>query len=330
MRGMRPSIPARTTLRREARSHPDPIGTKPIARLIGVASAAVSRFFAAGCSQHAAGIAYRVLFSLAPLAIVLVSVFGLVLQDDDVRDAVVDRVLDALPVDATGTADVESAIEALASPTSAIGLLSLVIFLWAAAGMMAAIRKGLERAMGVDYGRPVARAKLVDLILVGAAAVLVLVSVGIGVIAELANELVARLSGALGIDGGVAETAIALGLPFLLSLVTALLLYRFVPAASLRISAALAGAVTTAVLLLGVSLASELVYAKTTDWSVIYGSLTSLLVFLYSVYLYAWALLFGAAVAAEWSLPHEASDEPLKAKIRRGVRGVFIREPRQQ
>ena len=270
------------------------------------------------------------LFALAPLAIVLVSIFGLVLQDDDVRDAVVDRVLEALPVDATGTADVEQAIQALASPTSAIGLLSLLIFLWAASGMMAAIRRGLERATGVDEGRPVARAKLVDVTLVGAAAVLVLVSVGVGVVAELANELVARLSAAVGIEGDLAESAVALGLPFLLSLVTALLLYRFVPAAGLGISDALAGAITTAVLLLVVSLASELVYAKTTDWSVIYGSLTSLLVFLYSVYLYAWALLFGAAVAAEWSRPHESSPDPLRVKIRRGIRGVFIREPRQQ
>ena len=68
-----------------------------ISRLIGVVSAAGSRYFAAGCPQHAAGIAYRVLFSLAPLAIVLVSVFGLVLQDDELREQFVDRVLDALP-----------------------------------------------------------------------------------------------------------------------------------------------------------------------------------------------------------------------------------------
>jgi virulence factor BrkB len=81
-------------------------------RLIGVAGSAGSRFFAAACTQHAAGIAYRVLFSLAPLAIVLVSVFGLVLQDDDVREQVVDRVIEALPVDASGKEDVESAREA--------------------------------------------------------------------------------------------------------------------------------------------------------------------------------------------------------------------------
>jgi hypothetical protein len=53
------------------------------------------------------------------------------------------------------------------------------------------------------------------------------------------------------------------------------------------------------VLLLAISLASDLIYTRTMQWSVIYGSLTSLLVFLYSAYLFAAALLFGAAVAVE-------------------------------
>jgi membrane protein len=297
-------------------------------RLTGVAGSALSRFFAAGCTQHAAGIAYRVLFSLAPLAIVLVSLFGLVLQDDDVRERVVDRVIEAIPVDAAGSEDVESAIETIATPASAAGLVSLLVFLWAASGMMGALRRGLEAAMGVAQGRPIARGKLVDLALVAGAAVLVLLSVGIGLVVELANELVVQLSASLGIDVGAEGKAIALALPFLLWIVTSLLLYRFVPAAGLRLQDALAGAVVTAVILLAISLASDLVQAKTTDWSLIYGSLTSLLVFLYSVYLYAGALLLGAAVAAEWSLPHPAHDEPLRARIRRGFGGLLVRERR--
>jgi hypothetical protein len=47
-----------------------------------------------------------------------------VLQDDDVREQVVDRVIEALPVDASGKEDVESAIETIATPTSAVGLIS--------------------------------------------------------------------------------------------------------------------------------------------------------------------------------------------------------------
>ena len=129
----------------------------------------------------------------------------------------------------------------------------------------------------------------------------------------------------LGIEGDIVEKTVALGVPFVLWVVTSLLLYRFVPAAALRLQDALAGAVVTAVILLAVSVASDLVYAKTTDWSLIFGSLTSMLVFLYSVYLYAAALLVVAAVAAEWSLPHEASDKPLRARARQRIRGLFVR-----
>lgn len=299
-----------------------------IGRLIGVGGAAGSRFFAAGGTQHAAAIAYRVLFSLAPLAIVLVSVFGLVLQDDDVRERVVDRVIEALPVDASGSQDVENAIETIATPASAAGLVSLLVFLWAASGMMGALRRGLEAAMGVPDGRPMARAKLVDFALVAGAAVLVLISVAIGLVADLANEAVVQLSAGLNIEVGTEGKAIALALPFLLWIVTSLLLYRFVPAAGLRLQDALAGAVVTAVIFLVLSLASDLVFARTTDWSLIYGSLTSLLVFLYSVYLYAGALLLGAAVAAEWSLPHSSSGEPLRSRVRRALGGRSVGEPR--
>jgi uncharacterized BrkB/YihY/UPF0761 family membrane protein len=261
---------------------------------------------------------------------VLVSVFGLVLQDDSLRERVTDRVIDALPVDESGRADVEEAIEGIATPASAAGLVSLLVFLWAASGMMVAIRKGLERAMGVLDGRPLARSKLVDLALVAGAALLVLVSVGVGLVSEVVSELVANLSTALGTEGEAAEQALSLGLPLVLWTGTALLLYRFVPAAGLRLSDALAGALVTAVLLLGVSLASDIVYAKTTDWSLIYGSLTSLLVFLYSVYLYASALLFGAAVAAEWSRPRARREsEPLRVRARRGVRGLFVRQEKR-
>lgn len=255
----------------------------------------------------------------------LVSVFGLVLQDDAVRDSVVDRIIDVLPVDASGRADVEEAIEAIARPASAAGLLSLLVFLWAASGMMGAIRRGLEAAMGVTQGRPVVRSKLVDLALVGATAMLVLVSVGIGFVAQFMDQLVAKLSTAIGFEGDLVAQAIAFCLPFPIWIGTALLLYRFVPAAGLRVSAALAGAVVTALLVLGISLAADIISAKTADWSVIYGSLTSVLVFLYSVYLYASALLFGASVAAEWSRPHERSHEPLRVRARRGARALFVR-----
>jgi membrane protein len=80
--------------------------------------------------------------------------------------------------------------------------------------------------------------------------------------------------------------------------VVVLLLYRFVPARGLRIRDGLAGAIVTALLFLLISLATGWISERTAKLSVVYGSLTAALVFLYSVYLYSSALLLGAEVAA--------------------------------
>ena len=298
------------------------MSTAPVAaakKLVRVLPDALQRFFADQCPQQAAAIAYRVLFSIAPLAIILVSIFGLLLQDDSLRADVVDAIVDALPVTVAGRQDVEDAITAIATPASAAGLVSLVVFAWAATGMMTAVRRGLENAMGVTESRPMARGKLVDLALIVGAAVLVLVSVGI----TLLGNLVQKASGSL---SGLTGSVLLHGATFALSIVVVLLLYRFVPARGIRIRDGLAGAVLTAILLLLISLASSWVYDRTTRLSVVYGSLTSALVFLYSMYLYACALLVGAEAAAAWARPPATSSEPILTQVRRGALGLFVKQ----
>ena len=61
------------------------------AKLGRVLPEALQRYFADRCPQHSAAISYRVLFSIAPLAIVLVAIFGLVLQNDVLRKDVVEH-----------------------------------------------------------------------------------------------------------------------------------------------------------------------------------------------------------------------------------------------
>ena len=293
-------------------------------KLVRVVPDAVQRFFADRCTQQAAAIAYRVLFSIAPLAIVLVSIFGLVLQDDSVRNDVVDAIVDALPVSVAGRQDVEDAIVAISTPASAAGLVSLLVFAWAATGMMTAFRRGLETAMGVTESRPMARGKLVDLLLIVGAGALVLVSVGITLAGSFLQRASGNLGDAVGIGGGLLSGALLHLATFALSILVVLLLYRFVPARGLRIRDGIAGAVITALLFELIALASGWIVDKTTALSVIYGSLTSALVFLYSIYLYAAALLLGAEVAAAWARPPAPSGEPILTQVRRGVLGLFV------
>lgn len=163
--------------------------------------AAADRYFADRCPQHAAGIAYRVLFSIVPLAIVMVSIFGVILGNQQVHDLVVDTIAGALPSSAASHEDVAGALTAIASPSGVLGLVTLVVFAWGATGMMASIRAGLEVALHVEQSRPMARGKLVDLALVVGAAALVLVTVGVTVLDRLAQHALRRLDAETGLSG---------------------------------------------------------------------------------------------------------------------------------
>ena len=186
---------------------------------------------------------------------------------------------------------------------SAVGLISLVLFAWAASGMMTAIRQGLETAMHVTESRPLARGKLVDLLLIIGAAVLVLVTAGLTLLAKFLQSSSGSVANATGLPAGTLVTLLLHGGALALSVVIVLLLYRFVPARGLSIRDGLAGAIATGLLLQLIALASAWTYERATRLSVVYGSLTAALVFLYSIYLYSAALLLGAEVAAGGAPP---------------------------
>jgi membrane protein len=239
---------------------------------------------------------------------------------------VIDWIVGWLPVSDEGSQSVEDAITRLASPTSALGVFSLLVFLWAATGMMASIRTGLEAALQVERRRPAVRAKLVDLVLVAGAGALLLVALALTVVAQVVTRFVGGFAEDVGLENGLFGEVMGIVLPLAVTTVVVMLLYRFVPARRLRFGDAVAGGIVTGILLLAISAASAFVLQNVSELSVIYGSITVVLVFLYSVYLYASALLLGAEVAAAWSAPSVGPPEPIRAQVRRAVLGLFVHQ----
>jgi len=275
--------------------------------------------------QYAAAIAFHVLFSLFPLMILLVSIFGLVLQDDTLRSRVIDELLAVLPVSPSGEEDVRTSIEQIASPLSALGLLFLVALLWGASGMMAAIRVGLESALKADRRRPAAHAKLVDFVLVGVTGVLVLAVIALSAFATLFSRTVDSVSDRLGIGFITSPTGALVrdGVQLVLIAVMTLLLYRVAPGRKLLWRAALAGAILTAFGIWGAArlLAFLLGYSS---YNVIYGSITGVMTFLIFVYVVALILLIGAEFAYQWSQPPGPPGPPIGARLKGFLRGLVV------
>lgn len=285
---------------------------------------AIEDLFRDRCTQYAASIAYRVLFSLFPLTIVLVSIFGLVLQDDELRQDVIDELVAVLPVSPEGQANVQRSIEGIATPLSAIGLVSLLALLWGASGMMAAIRIGLEAALKVERGRPAAHAKLVDVLGVFAAGMLVLLVVGLSAVGAFLSIVVDRFLERTGVDATPFLFLVRDGTQLLILGVMALLLYRLVPAARLRHRDALIGATLTALGIWGATKILAVVFGDITRYNLIYGSLAGVMTFLFFVYVIALILLFGAEFAYAWSQPPGPPGPPLKERIGSAVLSLFV------
>ncbi len=300
-------------------------GARALAHGIGRAlPRAIEDLFHDRCPQYAASISFHVLFSLFPLTIVLVSVFGLVLQDEELRQRVISELVDVLPVSEEGQANVQSSIEGIASPLSAIGFVSLIALLWGASGMMASIRIGLEAALKVDRGRPAAHAKLVDFVVVGAAGVFVLLVVGLSAFAAFFSRLADRITHEIGVEPNLSAVLLRDGVQLVAIGVMVLLLYRFVPARKLRTRGAVAGAVLTAIGTWGAARILAVIFADFSRYNLIYGSLAGVMTFLFFVYVVALILLLGAEFAYAWSQPSGPPGPPLRTQVWGFFRGLFV------
>jgi membrane protein len=253
------------------------------------------------CPQLAAAIAYRVLFSLVPLAIFLVSIFGLLIQNAQRRDEIVTWIVDNLLLSPEGSVRLDEAISGLGQPLSAVGLVALIGVLWAASGMMGSLRVALTNIWGTERRRAW-RGKTFDLVLVLLAGVLLLVAFGLTLAVRVVERLGERIGSAVGMEslgsaaGDVAQAVVSLALVF----GTVLLLYRYVPPVRPRFAELWAPSLLAAVAIGATQVGYGIYLSRFASYNLVYGSLAAVIGFLFLVYLCAAIFLFGAQLAATW------------------------------
>ncbi len=267
-----------------------------------VASRSVVSFTEDRGTQLAAGVSYFALLSLVPIIIVTVSLFGILMRNEGLKEDVLDGLIDTLPITDT---ELEMQLNELADGGPALTIVALLALFWTASALSASIRNALEAAYRVERGRPLLQAKLVDY--------LVLLVVGIlfiGSIYATASWQIVQgatitrlefLSGSL--IWGLGAVGISLGLSFF----TFLFLYWLVPNEEIEPLHAVPGAIVAALGFEGLKWGFGAYIASINNFS-LYGTLASAIVLLFWVYLSANVFIFGAEVAAETR--HVMREEP--------------------
>jgi membrane protein len=278
----------------------------------------VQEFFEDRCPLIAAAIAYYGLFSLFPMAILVVGAFSVFADDAAARQAVIDVVLDNLPLrPGEGRRELERLLESVAGNAAAFGAAGLAALVFAASGLMGAVRNGINAAFDSETRRPPLQGKLVDVALVFGVGVVVAVTLGLSLMARLVQ-----------LPFGFATAWL---IPVAVSFVVFGSIYRLLPDRDVRFRDVWPGAVLATA---GYQLAKEafaLYLESFGRYGAIYGALGAVAAFLVFAFVVANVFLLGAEAASEWRGVREAEPAslekgpPASTQVRRMLRRLVSR-----
>jgi len=251
-------------------------------------------------SQFAAAISYRVLFSLVPLVSFVAAIADALLPDKQ-RDAVARWLASVVPGHALDTS-VQNALTGSRLPPTIMGLVSLAVLLWAASGMMAALRVAFRIIWENDRRRTFVQSKLLDFLLVLGVGVIAVASIGATLIVQILAEIGRDLSEALGggADGRIAAAVTEVLASAALTYGILFVLYRFVPPVTPRRRAVWLPALLATVGFHVATALYGLYLARFGDVTAVYGPLGAVLGFLLVVYVGVTVILLGAELVAAW------------------------------
>ena len=304
----------------------------------------IREFYDDNGPQTAATIAYYVLFSIFPLLIFVISLAGIVAASESVRQDIVDRVLEAIPLSqGEGRNSVQDAVNGLhGRGGGVVGVAGALLLAWSATSMFGAIRKALNAAFDDEAAkRPFVPQKLMDLAMV--------FGLALGFLASLALLGALRYVRNSGDSlGGIGDAADRMGFlwdaasyvaPAIMAFLAFLALYSLVPGRIRSPARVWPGALVAAVLFAAGNIAFSLYLENFSNYNVVFGSLGAVVAFLFWLHLSAMFMLFGAEVASEYPrLTSEPTEqpaleglkEPLPQLVWGKVRALFITEGKRE
>jgi membrane protein len=292
-----------------------------------LARAARSMMDSAG-TRDAAQVAYYLVMSFPALLLLLVWGFSTVLQDDSVREEIVDAIMHGLPIaDPSDRNQVERLLDDVAAGAGGLGWLGVVALLYAASGAIGAARHAVNEAWGDRDTRPFAQAKALDAGLTIVVGPILIAALGLTLSGELASSI-----GDSPWIVAVAQFAVTRLLPLALLLALLAGLFRVLPESKRATwRSAWPGALISVLAIVLIQLGTEVYFDVVGNSNAVYGTMGVLLAVVFAAYLIALAVILGAHVSAAAGRPAEESDgprEPLGRTIANAVRGLFVRRRR--
>ena len=270
----------------------------------------VMRFQRHRCTTAAAAIAFHVLFSVFPLILLVTAILGTQMRTAEARQQVVNGLLRVLPLEASASNQIDQLLLSATNNLATISIVGAIGLIWSASGMLGSVRGAMELAWEGHSGtRPFFHGKLVDALLLAIVVSVVLSSFLAGLILSIVPQVSIDVMRPDSWPSGLAaavRSSIAPAISILTSGMVLVLAYKFLPRPRPALRYALGGAAIAALLLEGARRIFSIYVDRVATYDIVYGSIGSIIVFLFFVYIAGMVILYGAEFGASLRRVHNA------------------------
>ena len=258
-------------------------------RLILLCADAVNDFLGKNCQYIAGAIAFYTLFSMFPLVLAMVSIWGFFFGHEMEREVMAEQMAEVFPVSSDF---VGQTMRGVVSAKTITGVVSVFLLIWASSAAFGAIRKGINAAWGVKRTRPFIRERLIDLGLASGAGILMVFLLFVTPMIGTAQALVKTAFPNITYD--FIANLITVGASPIVTFGTLLVLYKYLPNTEVSFRVVWMGALVASLAIDGATW-GFIWYVNTFPvYNVVYGSIGAIMALLSWVYVLAIILLFGA------------------------------------
>ena len=280
----------------------------------------VGRGMAAGDASHnAAGVAYFAIFSLFPLMLGVLSILGMVLTSETLQQRFLLFATGNLP----GSAQfVESNLEEIIRFRGALGVGAILGSVWLGTAVFAAISRAVNRAWGISLNRPFYLALPRRLLMGVVTGSLFLLSTTATSAIQVFTKFQEAMPWQWFFVAPEAARAVVYLIPWAITLLIFLLIYRFEPRCRTYWRYVWPGALVASLLFEGAKYLFVWYLDNLAIFSQVHGSLASVVVLLLWVYLSALLLILGAQVCYQYELLYRPGAAREGHRMQRRPRGT--------
>ena len=267
---------------------------------------AIKQFLHKNCQYMAAAISFYALFSMFPLGLAVISILGFIIGTESSNETLAKEIADVLPISSDL---IGSTMEGIISTRAITGIASFVGLVWTSSAAFSAVRKGINTAWGVTSPRAFVWERIIDIGLVFAAGLLVLIILFTAPLIEIIRQIFEYTLPQNEIPADMIWGTIADLVSPLLTFISILILYRWLPNTKVKIIHVVPGALLASICFILAQLGFIWYVGKFPVYNILYGAVGAIMALLAWVYISALIILFGAQIT---SMFHEYSTSSSK------------------